>query len=365
MRSAVYLSVLTPPRLVLPAAGDELVSWLPSGVVTPVDVHVVSYGDAQVLAPLVASLGKQTLAPTRVRVWHNGPAFPLTLPSPIEVCSDAANVNLGFGAAHNRLLAGQGSDVVVLANPDLELAPTCLERLSAAFADPSVVVASALLVDGTGHVNAFGLDLTADLLGVNVDRGRAPDEVARDPAHDHLAPTGGLFAVHRGRLVERTGGVFAARVLFPESLFLYLEDVALGLKLRAFGVGIAFAPDARAVHRWSVSAGVRSALKLYHVERNRLWLARALLGDVVSAGLLPVTALRYASYAWGALRAGRSVSGEGQGELPRALLRGLVHGLGRPVPDELRRYLAGVHLSLPLVRRYLAPWRVQLGDPTA
>jgi GT2 family glycosyltransferase len=331
--------------------------------VAPVDVHVVSYGDADDLAPLIASLGRQTLAPARVRIWHNGPAFPLALPAPIEVSGDGGNN--GFGAGHNRLLARPGSDIVVLANPDLELDPACLERLRAAFDDPDVVVGSALLVDREGRVNAFGLDLTADLLGVNVDRGRAPDAVAAEPTHDHLAPTGGLFAVHRARLARRTAGSFEVRALFPESLFLYLEDVALGLKLRAAGARIAFAPEARAVHRWSASTGARSALKLYHVERNRLWLARALLGDVAAVGALPVTALRYASYALGAVRAGRALGDARAGGLMRALLRGVAHGLGRPVPDELRRYLAGVRLPLSLLRRYLAPWRVQLGDPTA
>ena len=348
---------------------------------------MVSYGAPAALGPLLASAARQT-APVEVRIWHNGPGPLEEVAALPEARSLAAQVlggagNLGFGAGINRLCAASepgAPAIAIVANPDLILSPECAAELCAALAPAGLVVAGGALstapgVDGgPARVNAFRLQLTLDLLGINSDRGRSFDALATGGAvaAEYLGPSGALFAVHRARFAAQVGGA-----LFTESLFLYMEDVALWIKLRRHRAGIAFAPRARAEHAFSQSSGQRSALKLFHIERNRLWLLRALYGTPRTAALLAFTAARYAAYLAGGARAaarsrpggGGRVRGDGvpheagAAELAKAFRDALREGLFAPVPAELRDYLAGGEAVA--LRPYFAPLAAQLKNPVA
>src|SRR5882724_8092654 len=112
------------------------------------ELLVVSYGDGPSLKPLLASVGRQTLAPSRVRIWHNGPSFPPPHFAGAQVFGSGEN--LGFGEGINRLLGGIETDHVVVANPDLELDERCIELLAAELRSHSraAVVAAALATPG-------------------------------------------------------------------------------------------------------------------------------------------------------------------------------------------------------------------------
>jgi len=298
--------------------------------------------------------------PSSVRIWHNGPSFPPPLVDGAEIfhCGD----NLGFGEGVNRLVEQVESDHAVVANPDLDLDEHCVERLWTEMAGhPRAMVSAAALASGDAdrRVNAYGQRLTADYLGICPDRGRswpaflaqAPDEVANAPER-YLGPSGGLFALNCREWRARIGGPLILR-----SFFLYMEDVALWIRLRLHGAEIRFCPTAWASHAWSASTGQRSAKKLYHVERNRLWLLRALFGTPRAAGLLPMTALRYAAY----LARARSVGPGGSG-LAKALQLALSEGLRGAVPAELGEYFRGCDASA-LPRSFFASLREQLANP--
>ena len=328
---------------------------------------MVAYGAQEALSPLLASAGRQTLQPSRIRVWDNGPGQgvgpAVAGAAGVEVHRSAAN--LGFGEGVNRLFALAESEVVVVANPDLALDPACVQRLAAALEDdPEAVVAGGALAD-TGQparVNAFGQRLTWDLVGINTDRGLPFDAfLAAAPRGEagYLGPSGALFAVHRRRFLARVGGP-----LFPASFFLYMEDVALWVRLRRAGVRILFCPAASATHGFSLSTGARSALKLYQVERNRLWLLRALSGRPLAAALLPFTALRYLSYLLGRRAPARAEAAPASA-LAGAFARALRDGLFGPLPADVAGWfgpppgLAG----LGGLARYRARLRDQLRDP--
>ncbi len=267
--------------------------------------------------------------------------------------------NLGFGEGHNRLLERVEAEVAIIANPDLTLDAGCVERLADCLAArPAAVIAGAALLTPQHTVNAYGLRLTRDLLGINTDRGRAHAELlaagrCQGDAADrsYLGPSGALFAVNRR--------AWPGGPLFPRSFFLYGEDVALFVKVRRARGEIRFCPEAFAEHAWSTSTGVRSALKLYHVERNRLWLARALYGDVRAAALLGFTGLRYAAYLATSTRAERAAGAPLRSTLARAIGDGL---FGR-LPAEVAAYLA-CRDPAPL-DPYFAPLAEQLRNPLA
>lgn len=313
----------------------------------------MSHGPAEGPLGLVASLRSQSVAPTAIHVWHNGPSFP---PEPIEgVQLHWSGEGVGYGEGVNRLLTYSTASRVLVATDDLVLDERCVERLAEELDHPSrPVIVGAALRGEAGRVNAYGLLLTADWLGVNVDRGRAWDAFQRREHHresSYLGPSGALFALDRDAWATLGGGA-----LFPRSFFLYMEDTILGVFLRLAGGVVRFRADAYATHAWSVSTGKRSATKLYLVERNRLWMIRAYGGRAAALATLPWTAVRYASYA---LRRGGPT--EGGRALP-ALARAVRDGLVSALPDDVRAYLGPVrHRRMP--RRHFATLREQLRDP--
>src|SRR2546428_5293156 len=121
----------------------------------------------------MASLDLQTVRPSRVRIWHNGPEFPAPTIPGAEVLECGANV--GFGEGINRLLERVERDHAIIANPDLVLDKRCVEALRDELYDhPSTAVVAAVLVTPSPdvRVNAYGLRLTSDYLGICPDRGQ-------------------------------------------------------------------------------------------------------------------------------------------------------------------------------------------------
>ncbi|MDX2022387.1 MAG: hypothetical protein SF187_19280 [Deltaproteobacteria bacterium] len=332
------------------------------------DVLTVTYGDCKGVIPLLRSLEPQLDRVERIHICHNGPAkFDPNILSafahlPIVLSSNQEN--LGYGGGINNLWPQTTAPVVIVVNPDVAFEENCLSALIVAATDGTApVLVAGMLLDEDARVNAFALSLTWDGLGVNVARGLTLPAADTEAPLAAVAPSGALFAVSRAAWERHCGGP-----LFVDSLFLYLEDLALGLKVRRQGGGIVFCSAARAVHRFSDTTGKRSALKLFYVERNRLWLQRALAGRVLCFATFPFTVLRYFSYALHMLRAkgggSHQQAGPGFPDLLTALLRGWFTGLFLDLPRDLVPYL-GENRDGVSLRRFVAPLREQLRDPTA
>ncbi|MDX6386467.1 MAG: hypothetical protein QOD85_269, partial [Gaiellaceae bacterium] len=74
---------------------------------------------------------------------------------------------------------------------------------------------------------------------------------------------GAAFAISRAA-VEAAG-------FLDESLFMYVEDVELSLRVRASGFAVVFVPDARVRHKGSAaSGGVASTTNLFYSARNTI-----------------------------------------------------------------------------------------------
>lgn len=316
----------------------------------------MSHGPSEGPLGLIASLRAQTLTPSRIRVWHNGPDFP---PRPIEgALLHWSGEGVGYGEGVNRLLALATSARVLIATDDLVLDEHCVARVADELdGAPQPVAVGVALRGGDGRVNAFGLRLTNDWLGVNIDRGREWEEFQRRPASadaGYLGPSGALFGLDREAWARTAGGP-----LFPKSFFLYMEDTILGVRLRLSDAVVRFRADAHATHAWSVATGRRSAEKLRLVERNRLWMLRSAGGRGAALGRLPWTALRYSSY----LARGRGAS-ETSGSPASAFGRALRDGLLGDLPADVDEYLRDVR-GRRIARIHFASLREQLRDPVA
>lgn len=131
-----------------------------------------------------------------------------------------AGANLGFGAAHNRLMAeafASGAEAYVCVNPDAVLHPGCLAELHA----------EAARRRRPGLVEAL----------------QFPDEHPKiyDPRTHGTPWASGCTLLVTRALYEAVGG-------FDERFFMYCEDVDLSWRARAEGFDVTIAPRALVHH---------------------------------------------------------------------------------------------------------------------
>lgn len=184
-----------------------------------------------------------------------------------DVRVERAEHVLGFAQACNRGVAAGCADVIVLLNNDVECRPDFLERLLAPLQSDARVgaVAALMLAPGERFIDSVGLSADVTLAGFPRHQG-LPAHCA-PAARPLLSCPAGTAAAYRRAAWEQVGGL-------DEGIFAYLEDLDLGLRLRAAGWQTVAACDAIGVHLGSASHGRRSASQRHHSGFARGWLLR-------------------------------------------------------------------------------------------
>ena len=174
--------------------------------------------------------------------------------------------NLGFGTAVNRgAEAGAGRSIVLL-NNDVEADSGFVAGIVAPLEREEVgMVAGLLLRPGRAVVDSYGLELDRTLAAFPRFAGEPyrPELLGED---NLAAPSGGAAAYRRSAF-EAAGG-------FDERLFAYMEDVDLGLRLRAAGWVAAGAANAIGVHHRGMSFGRRSSWQVETAGTSRGYMLR-------------------------------------------------------------------------------------------
>jgi GT2 family glycosyltransferase len=172
--------------------------------------------------------------------------------------------NLGYGAGNNVGIRAASGRYVLLLNNDACADPGLVRELVlAAGRKPHTGMVAAKVLDYTRRdvIDTVGHLMYPD--GLNRGRGRLEHDGGQyDGCSEALFPSGAAALYDRAMLDEI--GVF------DESFFLYGDDAELGMRGRVAGWRCAFAPAARAFHRYSAAAGTYSTLKAFYVERNRV-----------------------------------------------------------------------------------------------
>ncbi len=200
--------------------------------------------------------------------------------------------NVGFGRANNRGLAELSAPVAVLVNPDVELLDDSLRGLAAQAAGGDRLLAPLVLYpDGRRQDTVHPLPASAqDVVRAFVPGALLPGPVAvwlepwRSARPRQVGWAVGCALAGRTDTLRRLGP-------FDESIFLYGEDLELGLHARAAGVATWFWPDARVCHHRAHSSAVafggeafeRLAAARHEVVRRRLGRRRAALDDALQA----------------------------------------------------------------------------------
>lgn len=179
-----------------------------------------------------------------------------------------SGANLGFGAAHNRAIAGLQSDVHLILNPDIEFGPDTVEKLIAPLvAEPDVVACSPLVHYPDGSLQRLNklLPTPANLfarrflpfMAKELDYNYEMQWFGYDCQID-LPNASGCFLAIRTSALLQIGG-------FDERFFMYMEDTDLVRRLNQRG-RVVFTPTAIVVHEFGKASYKNRKLMWIHIK---------------------------------------------------------------------------------------------------
>ena len=217
-------------------------------------VQVVNYRTREHLQPCLSSLLaalERTPLSARLAVYDNASGDDLSeletrFAGRVEFVY--GDVNLGFGAAQNRLAAPTDAAWICCVNPDVVAdEPGVLERLLDAAEKSGATVAGPLLRTPDGAPQRWD---HGELHGLRA-------RIANGAGHAHWRPRAERTDVAwvSGAFLLVRGDAFRAAAGFDEGFFLDKEEEDLCRRIRHAGGTVLYVPDARATHIGGVVAG--------------------------------------------------------------------------------------------------------------
>lgn len=167
--------------------------------------------------------------------------------------------NLGYGAACNRGAAAASGTELIFLNPDVRLAPGCLDKLlemAASFPQAAALGPRIINADGTRMFQAHSY--------IEMQSQRMCTEEALPGGDCSVGFLSGAILMVRRRAFEAVGG-------FDEAIFLYYEDDDLCHRLRQNGAALIYVHEALARH----SKGTSSRQNLGGLYRRAFSMARS------------------------------------------------------------------------------------------
>lgn len=219
-----------------------------------VDVVIVAYNRYDLTDSCLRHLAAQTIEHRTILI-DNGSTDETSARVAAEwpgVTLQRLPENRGFAEACNRGVAAGSAEIVVLINNDVDARPDFLQALVRPLTEDAGVgsVAALMLQPGEHLIDSAGLAADAVLGGFPRLQGLEAGQARRE--RPLLAGPAGTAAAYRRSAWEQVGGL-------DESIFAYMEDFDLALRLRSAGWGSVVAADAVGVHLGSATHGHRSA----------------------------------------------------------------------------------------------------------
>lgn len=233
-------------------------------------VTIANYNGRAMLAEMLASVARQTLAPAEVVV--------------VDDCSEDDSIDYlqanwpqvrivkqperrGVTAALNACLAAAQTELVGLFNNDMELAPDCLAELVAEIErHPRIGSVTPKMLDFAERSSLDGAGDALSWRGGGRRRGHEQRDVGQyEEAQEVFGPCGGA-ALYRRSALDAVGG-------FDEAYFAYYEDIDWAFRAQLQGFRCRYVPGAVLYHRGSATLGRgMSEFNGYHLWRNPVWL---------------------------------------------------------------------------------------------
>lgn len=236
-----------------------------------VSIIIVNWNGLKHLPDCLASLQRQSFRDFEVVLVDNGSSDGslayLRQEHPwVEVV--ALPENRGFAGGNNAGLVHARGELIVTLNNDTEADAGFLQALvEVADSHPQAGMVAARILNyfQPDRIDSLGLAFCRDAMSRGDFRGRRFAELSLGKVEEILIPSA-CVALYRRRMLEEVG-------FFDEEFFAYCEDSDLGLRGRLAGWRALLARDAVVYHKYSMTSGSFSPLKLYLVERNHYFVA--------------------------------------------------------------------------------------------
>ncbi len=238
-------------------------------------VSIVTYNSARHLKACLESLREQSCKDFDIHILDNAStdatvgiieAFRHLLKSVRH-----AERNLGFCAAHNRIIESSTSEYVLVLNPDAILDTRFLEIMIREMdQDPDSGSATGKLyrwrrlgsnpgipppISGKMELDSTGIFFTRNQR--HLDRGSGETDTGQYDRKEYVFGASGAAAFYRRSMLE---DVRNGKEYFDESFFAYREDADLAWRARWMGWECLYVPEAIAFHERRVLPERRSAL---------------------------------------------------------------------------------------------------------
>lgn len=307
-------------------------------------IIIVAYDSETFLPDCLHAIAGQTTTDFEVLIIDNGGAdtpsgyHRIDLPDARFTHVQSAE-NDGFAGGFARGADGAVTDLLMSVNPDCMLDSDCIERLIDAWQTKGKpVMLSPVLYASPGRTVIDGLGDSLSVWGIPWRNGYGHIAATVDLSDicDVFAPSGAA-ALYDRRAYDAAGGM-------DPDFFCYLEDVDLGLRLRARGGRCLLVRDARGVHTGGHSTTKMNGFATTYLARNGL----ALIVKSAPILLLPLMIGLYVCGQIWLLRHGRreaTVAFRAEGN-KRAL-----KSIGKAVMDRLRSKPYPLGASYRVARR--------------
>lgn len=234
-----------------------------------VTVSIVSHGQGQLVAALLADLASCTLV-AEVLVTRNLPEGSISCPPSLEPrLRFIDNVTpKGFAANHNQAFKHCRTQYFAVVNPDIRFAGDPFPTLNGLLADAGTGVVAPVVYNPQGGIEDSArrfptlAGLLAKLLGVG--DGRVTPAGSEAMTVDWVA---GMFMLYREDVFRETGG-------FDERFFLYYEDVDICVRLWRAGYKIVLHPGVSVVHAAQRASRRRFRHMTWHLASMTRYLVR-------------------------------------------------------------------------------------------
>ena len=247
---------------------------------------IPNFNGRDMLGRCLESLQAQVPAPAEIIVVDNGSndgscdMVKSRFPSVKLIALDR---NTGFATANNTAAAATDCEFLLLVNNDCIAQEGWLAALVASMDDRTGAVTSSMrnvhdraLLDSAGGA--------IDDMGFSWDRGQGRPASDFQERSEVLFPCGGATLLRRSALEEPS-------TVFWDRLFMYLEDVDLGMRLWTRGWKVVYEPGAITLHEHSATGSKFPYLKEKACVRNRLLVMRRHVPSSKLAKLMPLIVL--------------------------------------------------------------------------
>ncbi len=325
-----------------------------------ISIIIPNFNGITILRDCLHSLLNHDRKPEEIIVVDNGStdgsvdAIRAEFPSVILL---ALNSNTGFTGANNAGMRASSGDLLVLLNNDCIVEDNWLNSLCTRMQenDVAAVTSSMRNIKDVNIIDSAGGQF--DWMGFSRDVGKGEPASLHDRTTEIPFPCGGAVMIRKNALPS-------SEVLFWNELFIYQEDLDLGLELWRTGWRVVYEPEAIVRHMHSATMSKFSSFKEQLCVRNRLLVLRKHFDRETFSAAAPV--LKRWQYLW-------ILSSMAKGRISQAIavLKGTRAGFtmpvdrfsaAAPVNDVFRRFAKSTAESNPVKARMYAEIRRIIHD---